>query len=155
MSNMNMMVQGNLALKFDEPARAEAPARPTFTVIEGARRYDLERPRSARTASTVNTAPVSKAMISLFISAACVALAIICSIFAARTTAYADIAQQTPLETVHVAEGDTIWSLAEHHPVDGLSTYETVKLIESQNSLSSSALAAGQDILVPVSSNSR
>lgn len=54
-----------------------------------------------------------------------------------------------PLAPVKVVSGDTLWSIAALHPVDGLSTQQVVDLIIDHNSLESSSLAAGEILLVP------
>lgn len=51
--------------------------------------------------------------------------------------------------TVAVAEWGTLWELAGTHPVPGLSTAETVALIQAENNLSDSTLYAGQTLRVP------
>ena len=48
-----------------------------------------------------------------------------------------------------VAEGDTLWGIAERYPVAGLSTQENVRSIMAHNNLGSSALVTGQVIEVP------
>lgn len=50
---------------------------------------------------------------------------------------------------VTVTPGSTLWDIARAHPVSGLSTAETVRVICSQNALSSPAVMAGQVIAVP------
>jgi hypothetical protein len=47
-----------------------------------------------------------------------------------------------------VSQGDSLWSLAQSHPIDGLSDQETVRWLESENNLSSGALTVGQELSV-------
>lgn len=48
-----------------------------------------------------------------------------------------------------VSSGDTLWNLAERHPVHGLSTAQTVDLIERMNGLESALLEPGVSIALP------
>lgn len=57
-----------------------------------------------------------------------------------------------PLELIHAQEGDTIWGIAQHHHVDGVSTYELVTWLYERNELSDSCLFPGQALVVPSSS---
>jgi len=50
---------------------------------------------------------------------------------------------------VHVANGDTLWSLARAHPVPGLSTAQTVDLIRAINGRTDAAIQAGEVLLIP------
>jgi hypothetical protein len=54
-----------------------------------------------------------------------------------------------PATSVVVHDGDSVWSLAEAHPVDGYSTQEVVTWIESHNQLESATIQAGQTLDVP------
>lgn len=152
MKDMSMMVQGNLALKLEEPVRYRS-TNVSFTVIEGCARIStctsaLENVPYPELAGT-SRSTYSRKAVAVFMGSVAAAIVLVAVIFGARTEAYADIARQTPMQSVSVSAGDTLWDLAEEHPVDGLSTYETVKLIESQNNLSSSDLSLGQTLKVP------
>lgn len=57
--------------------------------------------------------------------------------------------ERVATEQVAVSSGDSLWTLAEEHPVPGRSTAEVVDFIREQNSLSSSTVVAGQRLLVP------
>ena len=66
--------------------------------------------------------------------------------------AYADSVANVTYETIHVQSGDSLWSLAEEHPIDGLSTQETSDMIRSVNHLDHGSLDAGVDLKVPARS---
>lgn len=51
--------------------------------------------------------------------------------------------------TIYVTPGDSVWSLAESHPIDGFATSDVVRWIEEKNELASSTLLPGQQIEVP------
>jgi len=50
---------------------------------------------------------------------------------------------------VIVSEAATLWTLAQSHPVAGLSTAETVALIKESNALRSATIHEGQILQVP------
>jgi len=50
---------------------------------------------------------------------------------------------------VAVAPGSSLWDLAAHHPVQGLSTRETVDLIQRTNSIDTAVIMVGQIVRVP------
>lgn len=56
---------------------------------------------------------------------------------------------------ITVRSGDTIWSLAKQHPVEGLSTAQTVEVIRDLNGLDSSTIAAGSSLMVPADESPR
>ena len=51
--------------------------------------------------------------------------------------------------SVNVREGDSLWSIASEHGVDGCSTKDVVEWIKGQNHLSTSNIIAGQKLIVP------
>jgi hypothetical protein len=60
---------------------------------------------------------------------------------------------QAQVATVSVASGDTVWSIAESHPVQGVSTSDLVQWISERNGLGGSPLSVGQQLQIPVSHN--
>ena len=66
--------------------------------------------------------------------------------------AYAESASNVTYETVRVQSGDSLWSLAQEHSVDGLSTQETSDIIRSVNHLEHGSLDAGDVLKVPARS---
>ena len=50
---------------------------------------------------------------------------------------------------VYVRDGESLWSIAQQHGVDGVSTQSVVDWIVSENNLSSSCLFSGQKLVVP------
>lgn len=144
------MVQGNLALKL------EAPAAPAFTVVKGGRfgfRAVAPKPNRAQHAA-VASAPVSlKASTVVAIAVAFTLFFVLATtVFTTRHAAYADSVANVTYETVRVQAGDSLWSLAEDHPVEGLSTQETSDMIRSVNHLEHGSLNAGAHLKVPARS---
>ena len=50
---------------------------------------------------------------------------------------------------MEVSTGDSLWSIAEAHPVEGVSTPEVVSWIVKANNLPNSSVASGQALVVP------
>jgi mannitol-specific phosphotransferase system IIBC component len=145
MMNATNMVQGNLALKL------ETPAAPAFTVVKGGRLPV----KSARTQYAV-AAPTPAALKVSTIVAVAVALTLFfvlaTSVFSARHAAYAESVSNVTYETIRVQPGDSLWSLAEEYPIEGLSTQETSDMIRNVNHLEHGSLAAGAHLKVPARS---
>ena len=142
--NATNMVQGNLALKL------ETPAEPTFTVVQGGR--SGFQPRNQQAVA----APVRVALKVPTIVAVAVALTLFfvlaTSVFSARHAAYAESVSNVTYETIRIQPGDSLWSLAEEYPIEGLSTQETSDMIRSVNHLEHGSLAAGAHLKVPTRS---
>ena len=145
--NATNMVQGNLALK------PETPAEPTFTVVKGGRsRFQPVAAMPDRAQHTVvAAAPVAlkASTIVVFAVAFTLFFVLATTVFTARHAAYADSASNVTYETVRVHTGDSLWSLAEEHRVEGLTTQETSDMIRSVNHLERGSLDAGAVLKVP------
>ena len=143
--NATNMVQGNLALKL------ETSAEYTFTVVQGG--------RSGFQPLTVKQAVAAPGRVALkvpTIVAVAVALTLFfvlaTSVFSARHAAYAESVSNVTYETIRVQSGDSLWSLAEEYPIEGLSTQETSDMIRNVNHLEHGSLAAGAHLKVPARS---
>lgn len=148
--NATNMVQGNLALKL------ETPAAPAFTVVKGGRSGFQPLPvKSTRNQHAV-AAPTPAALKVSTIVAVAVALTLFfvlaTSVFSARHAAYAESVSNVTFETIRVQSGDSLWSLAEEYPIEGLSTQETSDMIRNVNHLEHGSLAAGAHLKVPARS---
>lgn len=148
--NATNMVQGNLALKL------EAPAEPTFTVVQGGRSgFQPLTVKPARNQRAV-VAPARVALKVPTIVAVAVALTLFfvlaTSVFSARHAAYAESVSNVTYENIRVQPGDSLWSLAEEYPIEGLSTQETSDIIRNVNHLEHGSLAAGAHLKVPARS---
>lgn len=148
--NATDMVQGNLALKL------ETPAAPAFTGVKGGRSGFQTLPGKPVRSQCVATTSAPVALKASTIVALAVALTLFfvlaTSIFSARHAAYAESASNVTYETVRVQSGDSLWSLAQEHSVDGLSTQETSDIIRSVNHLAHGSLDAGDVLKVPARS---
>ena len=77
---------------------------------------------------------------------------LVTSVFSARHAAYAESVSNVTYETIRVQPGDSLWSLAEEYPIEGLSTQETSDMIRNVNHLEHGSLAAGAHLKVPTRS---
>lgn len=148
--NATDMVQGNLALKL------ETSAEYTFTVVQGGRSsFQPLTVKPARNQQAV-AAPGRVALKVPTIVAVAVALTLFfvlaTSVFSARHAAYAESVSNVTYETIRVQSGDSLWSLAEEYPIEGLSTQETSDMIRNVNHLEHGSLAAGAHLKVPARS---
>lgn len=148
--NATNMVQGNLALKL------VTPAEPTFTVVQGGRSgFQLLTVKPARNQQAA-VVPARVALKVPTIVAVAVALTLFfvlaTSVFSARHAAYAESVSNVTYETIRVQPGDSLWSLAEEYPIEGLSTQETSDMIRNVNHLEHGSLAAGAHLKVPTRS---
>ncbi len=148
--NATDMVQGNLALKL------ETPAAPAFTVVKGGRSGFQTLPGRPVRSQCVATTSAPVALKASTIVALAVALTLFfvlaTSIFSARHAAYAESVSNVTYEAIRVQPGDSLWSLAEEYPIEGLSTQETSDMIRNVNHLEHGSLAAGAHLKVPARS---
>lgn len=148
--NATDMVQGNLALKL------ETPAAPAFTVVKGGRSGFQTLPGKPVRSQCVATTSAPVALKASTIVALAVALTLFfvlaTSIFSARHAAYAESVSNVTYETVRVQSGDSLWSLAQEHPIEGLSTQETSDMIRNVNHLEHGSLDVGVHLKVPARS---
>ena len=148
--NATDMVQGNLALKL------ETPAAPAFTVVKGGRSGFQTLPGKPSRSQRVATASAPAALKASTIVALAVALTLFfvlaTSIFSARHAAYAESVSNVTYEAVRVQSGDSLWSLAQEHPIEGLSTQETSDMIRNVNHLEKGSLDVGAHLKVPARS---
>lgn len=148
--NATNMVQGNLALKL------ETPAAPAFTVVKGGRSGYQPLPVKSACNQHAVAAPTPVALKVSTIVAVAVALTLFfvlaTSVFSARHAAYAESVSNVTYETIRVQPGDSLWSLAEEYPIEGLSTQETSDMIRNVNHLEHGSLAAGAYLKVPARS---
>ena len=139
--NATDMVQGNLALKL------ETPAAPAFTVVKGGRsgfQTLSGKPVRSQCVATASAPAALKASTIVVLAVALTLFFVLAtSIFSARHAAYAESVSNVTYETVRVQSGDSLWSLAQEHPIEGLSTQETSDMIRSVNHLEHGSLDAG------------
>ena len=131
-------------------------ARPGGRLSEGGRSDFQTLPGKPVRSQCAAAASVPAALKASTIVALAVALTLFfvlaASIFSARHAAYAESASNVTYETVRVQSGDSLWSLAQEHPIEGLSTQETSDMIRNVNHLEHGSLDAGAHLKVPARS---
>ena len=78
-----------------------------------------------------------------------VALLAVFTAFGATSVATDDAGEPVPTRTVMVGEGDTLWGIASAVAAPG-ETREVMHQIQQLNALSSSGVALGQELAVPI-----
>lgn len=169
-------IEGNLALSMDvclsEPSSAPAARRariyefPCRRVVPGSviasSSVPAVCPQTLRASAPVASgfkAPRSVSKVRPKVLGACaVALVIAFMVLAInvplQSAARISRASETAArETVIVRGGDSLWNLAERHGIDGLTTDQTVEVIRSWNTLATSMLTPGDEIVVPAISD--
>lgn len=144
----NMMVYGNLALASEAPTR-RADVKTRFVVVEGSLgharpvRQVAHRPETSTSRLARVCAVASVVVMFLIVFVAGV------SAFSNRAELVSHAASEVAWAETTIREGDSLWTLAESHPIEGLSTQETADIIEAHNSFDSVMLKAGDTVLVP------
>lgn len=153
MANTAYAVYGTLALA--PGARAVQ-----LDIIDGkaahVRRKTVARPRQVLPAD-VAPAPASvpmglKGRVLTAAAAALIACALAFVAFAPhvfRASALQASVSSQGTATVEVAAGDSLWSIAEEHPVEGFGTKDALALIRDWNDLAGSTLQPGMELVVP------
>lgn len=136
--NACTMVEGNLAV-------AATYERPRFHVVDGG----LDARPAPRPVAVQHCRVLSPR--TVLVASACV-LAVLAALFgglASRQAAFdAALASQSRIE-VAVERGDTLWSIASAHPIDGMSQVDTVEVLKSWNGLEQASLQPGMVLSVP------
>lgn len=153
MSMESKMFEGSLALDISRAGK------PSFSVVPGGLvnepSLQVIHPRLAVQDSRATKNPVqvrAKARLvaaATFIVLGCTFIAVGSSMIAFARRAQA--IENVSYERIRVHPGDSIWSISEEHPVDGLSTQDVEDLIQEQNGLQRLSLQPGVTLVVPSS----
>lgn len=128
-----VIVQGGLTVHHQDATPIQCAAPDVYARIE------------ARPASRAKQLLMGAASVLLLVS---LALAVVSfgSARQARRSAFIDSLQS---HEVVVEAGQSLWDIAEQHPVDGMPASEVVELMRSWNSLDSSTIHPGMELSVP------
>lgn len=151
-TSMNM-VEGNLALDIYKSNK------PSFSVVSGglcpqATFHAADSARSIENVPAKSThlrAPIDTRLIAAL---TCMALGCALIAFGASIVSSAhriQVIENVSYERIRVRPGESVWSISEDHPVDGLSTQDIEDLIQEQNGLQRLSLQPGDTLLVPSS----
>ncbi len=128
---------GNLALRTTPTSQ--------LTVLDGG----IARRDSHAEAHSSNISAFPAFIVSLAAILICLAMSYGTDLVAHQTATNSLSTAET--KQIIVSSGDTLWSIAEQHPVGGASTSDIVEWIRASNNLSSSRLTIGSSIDVPTS----
>lgn len=140
------MTYGNLALSIEGVEVADL--RPRFEVVDGGR-------AASKPCHGIEPVLFRHATRSLIISVtiSAVLVFILFGLFLhgeiLAQGAYDSAVAATSREEFSVRAGDTLWSIAEEHPISGLNTADTVNVITEWNDLDGACLHIGERLLVP------
>lgn len=144
--NAQVMTYGNLALSIEDACPLDY--RPRFEVVEGGRSRD--RVRGCTAAAPASCSKRSKALsIAIAFVMGAVLFGTFLSFELSAENAYSSALASAPREEITVNTGDTLWALANEHPISGLSTADTVNVIAEWNELQGGCLHPGDLLLVP------
>lgn len=141
------MSRTNTAVRHFESDPAGTTVRPRLRVIEGG--LSTKATGASRRVADV---PVWQQLVI----GAVMLLAVISFVLASSAqdaharSQVAEALSHATYETVTVVSGDTLWSIALEHPVDGCTTKDLVNAIRDANGLESACLSCGMKLQVPV-----
>lgn len=130
---------GSLALALET-------ARPAFTVVDGSKMaVSVPAPAAAARTGVVGRVLRMACAVALVAGAVLIGLS---SLSSGQRAYDAAIASSARME-ITVQRDDTLWSIAQEHPAQGVSTRDTVDIVRTWNGLSDGMLRAGQTLVVP------
>ncbi len=133
--------------RFDGTAALKARQRASLVLIEGGRaRTDAAADSAASTGLSPRQSLALVVFGVLFVGALCVTSLLSDHLFAARG---AQALSGLPEQEVVVADGASLWSIAESLDVEGIPTADVVTWISERNDLSDALLTVGQRLVVP------
>lgn len=133
---------------------------PRLVLLEGGRSGAAPAPRSVQRREEAASRVYGNGAVSL--SALFVVLALVVGLAlaavtlapgAVRANAARAALGQVQAQTVKVASGQSLWSIASDHGVAGASTQDVVDWIRAQNGLDGSVIEPGQQLIVPQASD--
>ena len=146
------------AYSIDNDVKAVRNTRPRFRVIEGGlanvdhQAIDEVCNRQTEASSHVYSLRTRVSLVAMTV-AACLALAsiwVLSDIIVAR--GMRSSFDQASYETITVHTGDSLWTIADEHPVEGRTTAEVARYIRERNQLTDTCLYPGMELSVPQAS---
>ncbi|MGR1083658.1 LysM peptidoglycan-binding domain-containing protein [Olegusella massiliensis] len=125
--------------------------RTTFTLIQGGKDCATNCP-STRTNLHQSTVQQRSYRFTIFAALVVVAITFAASLYISDQLDANRIATaQLNLRyaTTTVQPGDSLWSISESHQIKGMSTSETLRLIEQLNNIDAQSLSVGMNLSVP------
>ncbi|WP_322155778.1 LysM peptidoglycan-binding domain-containing protein [Paratractidigestivibacter sp.] len=142
--------RNTLMLATDGSSALAPEEHPVLVLIEGG--------KGAATSGDDAKKAISNRTNSLFACAMAVVFAVVLATLAFGVESSIAASESLTLNeaattNVRVMSGDSLWSIASQHGVDGCSTQSIVDWIRDRNQLESSNIFAGQELIVPTSAN--
>ena len=126
-----------------------ASYKPAFKVIEGGAKKGSVAPQLEEV-SYVKTLTNKEAFIAgLIVTASFILMFAISFLRTTALNSFATSVMDSASQTITVQSNDTLWSIAESNPIEGVSTEQQVSWIRERNNLDSSLLRAGQTLEIP------
>lgn len=128
---------------------ALASYKPAFKVIEGGAKKCSVTPQREEV-SYVKALTNKEAFIAgLIITASFVLMFAISFLRTTTLNSFATSVMDSASQTITVQNSDTLWSIAESNPIEGVSTEQQINWIKERNNLDTSLLRAGQTLEIP------
>ena len=146
------------AYRIDNDVKAVHNARPRFRVIEGglavngSLAIDEGHVRQPEALGHVYSLRTRVSLVAMTV-AVCLVLAslwMLSDILVAR--AARSSFDSASYETITVHTGDSLWTIADEHPVEGRTTAEVARYIRERNQLADTCLYPGMELSVPQAS---
>ena len=128
---------------------ALASYKPAFKVINGGAKKESVAPQREEV-SYVKTLTNKEAFVAgLIITASFVLMFAVSFLRTTALNSFATSVMDSASQTITVHSNDTLWSIAESNPIEGVSTEQQVSWIREKNNLDSSLLRTGQTLEIP------
>ena len=149
-----MISQFNTLMFATDGSSALAPeVGPRLVLIDGGKSKGAFCTNAARETghSASKKFPLSQCILAVAVS--CLIAFGLYALEATATVAESHAFENVSQETISVKGGESLWSIASEHGIEGCSTQSVVDWIRSENQLANSNIRAGQQLIVPGSSN--
>ena len=128
---------------------ALASYRSAFKVIEGGAKKGFVVPQR-KEVSYIKTLTSKESFIAgLIVTASFVFMFAVSFLRTTAINSFATSVMDSASETITVQSSDTLWSIAENNPIEGVSTEQQVNWIRERNNLDTSLLRVGQTLEIP------
>ena len=128
---------------------ALASYKPAFKVIEGGAKKCSVAPQQEEV-SYVKTLTNKEAFVAgLIITASFIFMFAVSFLRTTAINSFATSVMDSASQTITVQSSDTLWSIAENNPIEGVSTEQQVNWIRERNNLDTSLFRVGQTLEIP------
>ena len=128
---------------------ALASYKPAFKVIEGGAKKRFIAPQRDDVSYVKSLTNKDVFIAGLIVTASFVLMFAISFLRTTALNSFATSEMDSASQTITVHSNDTLWSIAESNPIEGVSTEQQVNWIKEKNNLDSSLLRTGQTLEIP------